>query len=146
MKIDKKKTKFSSNYEMKVTCESKFFRHFDQDKPWLKMGLIIDNDAEYNNMNRIIFDSVNLRIVDKVTQIKQINKTLEKYPIIKVSNEMIKKTNEDERIFQVSITINDADSVVLFYQAKEEMVPFLLLNGEIEVDVEISSKILTNFE
>ena len=136
MTLNKKKTKLSPNYETKVTCKSEL-----QNDAVISIGVIDDNEITHD-MDRIMYNHNDGKIYDQCKEIKTINKKLEKDSIIKIRNELVKKTNKEEPIFQITVTINDAELFASFYQAKDQMTPHLRLTDEVELGVEISSKIL----
>ena len=96
----------------------------------------------------IYYDHDDGQICDNGQDIKRVNKKVNKGSIIKIQNEIIRKTNDNKNVFKVSFTINDNDSCVMYYQDVQPMVPYLgfgYLYDEVELDVEVISKILIIF-
>ena len=84
-------------------------------------------------------------ISDNRQGIKTVNKKVNKGSIIKIETDIVKKTNDNKKIFKVTFTINDEDSCVMYYQDVIQKRPFLSLKDVVEVDVEVISKILIIF-
>ena len=81
------------------------------------------------------------RFCDNGQVIKKVNKKVKKGSIIKIETDIVKKTNDNKKIFKVTFTINDEDSCVMYYQDVIQKRPFLSLEDVVEVDVEVISKI-----
>ena len=78
---------------------------------------------------------------DNDQEIKRVNKKVNKGSIIKIETDIVKKTNDNKKIFKVTFTINDEDSCVMYYGDIKPNRPFLRLQDVDEVDVEVISKI-----
>ena len=88
----------------------------------------------------IYYDHYDGTISDNVQVIKTVNKKVKKGSIIKIETDIVKKTNDNKKIFKVTFTINDEDSCVMIYQDVKQRLPYLQVE-DVEVDVEVISKI-----
>ena len=112
-----------------------------QNNAWMLIGLV--NSERWDE--RINYHHCNEQIYDNDQGIKRVNKKVNKNSIIRIKNKIIKKANDNEKVFKVSFTINDEDSGVMYYQDVQPMVPYLWFYHVVEVDVEVISKILIIF-
>merc|ERR1712136_346183 len=85
----------------------------------------------------IIYDHRDGQICDNNQKIKRVDTKLNKDSIIKIKNETMRKTNNNEKIFKMSFTINDVELCVFFYQDVQPKVPYLWLGVVVELDVEV---------
>ena len=127
--------KVNLKYEIKV-CVSEL-----QKDAGMWIGLV--NSEKWNE--RIYYIHKYGQICDNDQEIKKVNTKLNKNSIMTIRNTVIKKTNNNEKIFKVTFTIKGEDSCELYYQDVKPMVPLLVFDDVVEVDVEVISKILIIF-
>ena len=142
-----KNTKLSSNYEMKVKVNMELESNATMD-----IGLADHYELNQYGLSKLISGSIHYgnydgNIYDKGQKVKTLNQKLQKDYIIKVKNEVVKETNDKEKIFKMTLTINHVKVGVSFYLAEKHMLPYLILPTyiKVELDVEINGNSLTNF-
>ena len=123
--------KLNLKYEINVSVSEL------QDKAAMAIGL----GSSETWHGRIDYHHHNGQICDNLSAIKRVDTKLNKDSIMTIRNTVIKKTNNNEKIFKVSFTINDEVLCQLYYQDVKPMVPYLELDDVVEVDVEVISKI-----
>ena len=141
-----------ANYEMKIKIQNEI-----KDDAQIFIGVLDDynwiNDISYSHDDGKIYN-INSGI-NETTEITTINAKLKKHSIIKVRNAIVpnerEKTIAPEKRFLVGITIDDVKSGMLFYKNVYNnygKLPFLYFGRDVEVelDVEVVSKIFINFK
>ena len=128
--------RINSKYKMNVRVKSEV-----KNNALMRIGLV--NSEHWDKS--IVYDHRDGQICDNNQKIKRVNTKLNKDSIIKIKNEIIRKTDNNEKIFKMSFTINDVELCVFFYQDVQPKVPYLWLGVVVELDVEVISKILIIF-
>ena len=132
--------KINLNYKINVRVKSEV-----QNDAVMMIGLV--NSENWGES--IGYDHFNGQIYDNRHDIKRVNKLENKGSILKIENKIIRKTNDNKKIFKMSCTINEEEKGTLYYQDVQPMVPYLVFfevfDYEVELDVEVMSKILIIF-
>ena len=128
--------KINLNYKINVRVKSEV-----QNDAVMMIGLV--NSENWGES--IGYDHFNGQIYDNRHDIKRVNKLENKGSILKIENKIIRKTNDNKKIFKMSCTINEEEKGTLYYQDVQPMVPYLMFSAAVEVDVEVISKILIIF-
>ena len=130
--------KINLRYKVNIRVKSEL-----RNDVWMGIGLV--NSEDWGES--IYYHHYYGQIVDNGQEIKKINNKVNKDSIIKIQNEIIRKTNDNKNIFKVSFMINEEEKCISYYQDVQPMVPHLYFDDEVEVfdvevDVEVISKIL----
>ena len=137
-------TKPEQKYTMKVKVQSEL-----QNDTWVEIGIMKD----WRKERGVNYQHTGGQIVDNNQEIKKIDRKLIKGSIIEFTNEMIKQTNNtnkmyiNEKIFKVSVMIDGVMKCISYYRDTQQMIPYLFFgeNCEVELDVELISKIWLHF-
>ena len=120
-------------YEVNMCIKSEL-----QNDAWLGIGLV--NSESWVERIYYLETKKDGTFCDNGQGIKRVNKKVNKGSIIKIETDIVKKTNDNKKIFKVNFTINDEDSCVMYYRDVNPKLPFLVLEDGVEVDVVTGSR------